>query len=213
MADHKSIASEIFSWLKVHDYNNYCPCIIERDAVRMQDYHSLAISNSHYIDLRYCFIDNVFNPCHVLDYFAQYSGLNCHELRKQVIDLVKEDRDHWVHVASIVLPLRLRQVACVNGKSDYGLWWVFLFILSRMHYQHTVVYTMKRSWTTLCVYGSMSEEEIHVACDLHLIYLGQDVYSQLVPTIMPSTHIQTSSITPGSTVPIAPNASHTRQEK
>ena len=72
----------------------------------MQDYHSLAISNSHYIDLRYCFVDNVFNPCQVLDYFAQCSGLNCHELRKQVLDLVKEDRDHWVHVASIVLPLR-----------------------------------------------------------------------------------------------------------
>ena len=78
MAAHKSIASELFSRLKVHDYNEYCPCIIKRDAVKMWDYHSLAISNSHYIDLKYCFVDNVLNLCHVLDYFAQYSGLNCH---------------------------------------------------------------------------------------------------------------------------------------
>ena len=133
-----------------------------------------------------------------------------------MLDLVKEDRDHWVHVASIVLPLR---------PQNFDEWFVsmenmtmacdefFLFILSRMHYQHTVVYMMKRSWTTLCVYGSMSEEEIHAACDLHLIYLGQDVYGQMVLTIMPSTHIQTPSITPVPTVPTAPNASHTRHEK
>ena len=89
----------------------------------------------------------------------------------------------------------------------------FLFILSRMHYRHTVVYMMKRSWTTLCVYGYMSAEEIHVVCNLHVIYLGQDVYGQLVPTIMPSTQILLSSTTPCYTVPTAPNASTTEQEK
>ena len=165
--------------------------------------------------MRYCFVDNVFNPCHVLDYFTQYSGLNCHELRKQVLDLVKADRDHWVHVVSIVLPLR---------PQNFDEWLVsmedpttacdkfFLFILSRMYYWHTIVYMIKRSWTTLCVYGYMSEEEVHAACDLHLIYLGQDVYGQLVLTIMPSTHTTLTSVTP-SNAPIKPIVLTNKQEK
>ena len=174
--------------LKVHEYRDYCPCIIKRDTVRIRDYHSLSISNNHYIDLRYCFVNNVFNPCHILDYFMQYSGLDCNELCRQVLDLVKKDREHWVHVTSIVLPLRPQSfdewlTAMDNETTACDEF--FLFTLSRMHYQHTVVYTMKRSWTTLCVYSHMGEEEIHAACDLHLIYLGQDVYGLLVPTISP----------------------------
>ena len=42
----------------------------------------------------------------MLDYFSGYSGLDCNELRKQTLKLVKEDQDYWIHVASIVLPLR-----------------------------------------------------------------------------------------------------------
>ena len=102
----KSVASELFSNLGIYDYRDYCACIVERDAVRMCDYHSLSISDTHFIDLRYCFVDNVFNPSHVLDYFAQYSGKDCNELHKQAIDLVKADKEHWIHVASVVLPLR-----------------------------------------------------------------------------------------------------------
>ena len=59
----------------------------------------------------------------------------------------------------------------------------FLFALSWLHYRHTIVYTMKRLWTTLCAPGTMSDEELHAACDLHLIYLGQDVYGLLQPTM------------------------------
>ena len=195
MEDHKSIASELFMHLKVHEYCDYCPCIIERDAVRMRDYHSLSISNNHYIDLRYWFVNNVFNPCHVLDYFMQYSGLDCNELHRQVLDLIKKDREHWVHVASVVLPLRLQNfdewlTAMENETTACDEF--FLFALSRLHYRHTVVYTMKRSWTTLCIYSHMGEEEIHAACDLHHIYLDQDVYGLLVPTISPPSHIQTT---------------------
>ena len=188
MEDHKSIASELFMHLKVHEYCDYCPCIIERDAVRMRDYHSLSISNNHYIDLRYCFVNNVFKPCHVLDYFMQYSRLDCNELCRKVLDLVKKDCEHWVHVVSVVLLLRSQSfdkwlTAMENETTACDEF--FLFTLSRMHYWHTVVYTMKRSWTTLCIYSHMGVEEIHAACDLHLIYLGQDVYGLLVPTISP----------------------------
>ena len=38
---------------------------------------------------------------------------------------------------------------------------------------------MKRPWCTLLQFDHLSEEELHAACDLRLIYLGQDVYGEL----------------------------------
>ena len=101
-----SIASKLFQSLEKYEYREYCQSIIEHDAVHMCDFHKLSISGTHFIDVRQCFIDNIFNPSHVLDYFTRFSGLNCFELRKQVIDILKSDREYWVHVASIVLLLR-----------------------------------------------------------------------------------------------------------
>ena len=197
MADCKSVASKLFSKLRVCDYRDYCTCIVECDVVRMCDYHKLPISNTHYIDLRYCFVENVFNPSHVLDYFAQYSGLDCNELCMQALDLVKADREHWVHMASVVLPLRPQNfdewlTAMSNNATACDEF--FFFALSQLHYRHTIVYTMKRSWTTLCAPGTMSDEELHAVCDLHLIYLGQDVYGLLQPTMSLPPQVNPCSI-------------------
>ena len=80
--------------------------MVERDLVREDMFDELSISSTHYINLTHGLIDNMFNPCHLLDYFSRYSGLDCNELEKQTLDLVREDCNYWVHVASIVLPLQ-----------------------------------------------------------------------------------------------------------
>ena len=135
MAAKTSIASELFSNLQRYECRTYCQSMIELDTVRIEDVKSLPISNTHYIDLQYCFVKDTFNPCHVLDYFSQYSGLDCKELRKQALDLVRSNQDHWVHVASVVLPLRpqrfdewLKDKDQPTSACDK----FFLFILSRL---------------------------------------------------------------------------------
>ena len=83
-----SIASEIFSQIKRFEYRIYCQAMIERDAVRMDEFTQFALSATHYIDIRHCFVDGVFNPSHVLDYFTRYSGLDCNKLKHQIIDII-----------------------------------------------------------------------------------------------------------------------------
>ena len=73
---------------------------------------------------------------------------------------------------------------------------LFLFVLSRIHYRHSIVYNMKRSWTTLCIPYMMTNKEIHAACDLHLIYLGQDVYGLLQPTMSTTIYVNPSKTDP-----------------
>ena len=178
-----SIASKLFQNLKRYEYRDYCQSMIEQDAVLMCDYHKLLISGTHFIDVRQCFIDNIFNPSHVLDYFTRFSSLNCLELRKQVIDIVKSDREYWVHVASVVLLLRpqsfdewLAIMEDPRGPCDE----MFIYVLSKVHFRHTIVYNMKRPWCTIQHTESLSDDELHAACDLHMIYLGHDVYGELM---------------------------------
>ena len=104
------------------------------------------------------------------------------ELRKQVIDIVKSDKEYWVHVASVVLPLRpesfdewLAIMEDPRGPCDE----MFIYILSKVHFRHTIVYHMKRPWCTIQHTEPLSEDKIHAGCNLHLIYLGQDVYGEL----------------------------------
>ena len=57
---------------------------------------------------------------------------------------------------------------------------LFVFALSKAHYCHTIVYNHKRAWCTIQCFEHLSEEALHAACNLHLIYLGQDVYGEVV---------------------------------
>ena len=141
-----SIASEIFSNLKHSEYRVYCQSMIESDSVCMDEFYKLSLSETHYIDIQPCFIEGVFNPSHVLDYFGWYSGLDCIELQKQVIDLIKQDHEYWVHVALVVLPLHpqnfddwLKQMESPLTPCDE----MFLSILSKVHFRHTVIYNLK----------------------------------------------------------------------
>ena len=152
----------------------------------MDEFNKLTISENHYIGIRHCFVEGVFNPLQVLDYFSRYSGLNCLELRKQILDIMKQDRDHWVHISSVVLPLR------PQGFDEWMSYMenplnpcdeLFLFALRKTHFHHTVVYNHKRAWCTVQSFEYLTADELHAACDLHLIYLGQDVYGEILPLI------------------------------
>ena len=65
-----------------------------------------------------------------------YSGFDCMELCNQVLDLIKQDREYWVHIASVVLPLCpqnfddwLTQMENLLTPCDK----MFLFVLSKAH--------------------------------------------------------------------------------
>ena len=44
----------------------------------------------------------------------------------------------------------------------------FLFILSKLHFPHNMVYTLKRSWYTVQPFVPLREDELYAACGLNL---------------------------------------------
>ena len=194
MAASISIAGELLrkmsliSQLKNFSYRQYCQALTERDAVQLDDFKKLSISEHHDIELWYCFKNGVFNPSHVIDYFARYTDKNCNELRELVIKCAKQKREHCLNVASIVLPLKPLgfddwcdiMSDCRNACDE-----LFLFMLCELHNRHAVVFMSNQSWSMVQTDEPMTEDQIYAACDLHLIFLGQDVYGELMlkPTV------------------------------
>ena len=76
-----SIAYEILSSFSMRDYCEYCRTLNECDALTLEEFGNSPIAITHYVNICNCFIDNVFNPNHVLDYFTQFNDLTCFELR------------------------------------------------------------------------------------------------------------------------------------
>ena len=73
------------------DYHEYCRTLNERDALMLEEFSNTELSITHYIDIQNCFIENIFNPNHVLDYFTHFNDLTCFELCKKAIELVKDE--------------------------------------------------------------------------------------------------------------------------
>ena len=59
-----------------------------------------------WIDVCRCFNNECFNPSHVFEIFAQYSGVNPKTLCKQILEIVKEEKDIWDHVATVALQFK-----------------------------------------------------------------------------------------------------------
>ena len=126
---------------------------------------------------------------------------------------MKVDIPHWTHVSAVVLPLRSTNLDSWISDMENPLQAcdeLFLFMFSRLHLHHTVVYTKTHPWLTICTCESISDDQLYAENDLHLVYLGQDVYGELKekqvlykqPNV-PAVPIQEEhvSITPEGTTP------------
>ena len=64
------MAYEMLSSFSMRDYFEYCRMLNERDALTLEEFDNSNMGVTHFVDIRNCFVDNIFNPNHVLDYFT-----------------------------------------------------------------------------------------------------------------------------------------------
>ena len=138
-------------------------------------------SVTHWLDVRHCYIKGKFNPNHVLEIFAAYSGMETDELRDKILQLVAQDIAYWSHVGSVVLPMKwldfktwlttMRIPICAVDE-------LMLFMLCKIHDRHAMVFTNSKLWTTVKENNNLSLDELYTICDGCLVYLGQDLYGE-----------------------------------
>ena len=134
----------------------------------IRDFPKLQISETHWLDVRCCFKDGKFNPNHVLEIFAKYSDMEVDDLWECALNLVLPmkaiDFKTWL--------LMMRIPICVVDE-------LMLFILCKIHDHHAMVFTDSKLWSTFEEGHQLSLDELYNICDIHLLYLGQDMYGEL----------------------------------
>ena len=150
--------------------------------VMIHDFPKLPINDIHWLDVRWCFINGRFNPNHVLEIFTKYSDMETDDLRECVLDLVEQDTKYWMHVSSVVLLMKaidfktwlsmMRVTICAVDE-------LMLFILCKIHDRHAMVFTDSKLWSTIEEGHQLSLDELYNISDIHLLYLGQDMYGEL----------------------------------
>ena len=181
MAGNK-IAMEIMKHFDETEYNKYVRHLSSRDAVSITQFLRSKLRQHYWIDIRRCFIVEQLNPNHVLEMFGMFSDLDAPTLRDTALNMMMDEFDYWKHVGTIVTQMNfmmfeewynsMKQDNCMCDK-------LMVYILSRLHYHHTIIYTSNRPWCNLQNSLNMDITELHSKCDLHLVYLGNNMYSQL----------------------------------
>ncbi|MCG8625011.1 MAG: hypothetical protein MJE68_23800, partial [Proteobacteria bacterium] len=181
MAENK-IANEILSLFSQYNYKEYVQCLNDRDAVSIQYFERTVLGKSFWIDRRNCLKNNRLNENHILEIFGRYSGKDPDQLRAEVMTIIDEDVKLWQHTGTVYLHMNFllfeewrKMMALPTQPCDE----LMIFILSRIHCRHTVVYTRNRSWSTVSSPDPLDEQELHSICDLHLVYLGNNMFGEL----------------------------------
>ena len=190
---------EILSSFSMHDYHEYCQTLNKRDTLTLEEFGNSNMGVTHFVDIQNCFVDNVFNPNHVLDYFTWYSDLSCLDLPKKVLELVRADLPFWTHVSAVVLPLKPIDITDWLAAMENPLQpcdELFLFMLNHLHLWHMVIFTKTHPWSTICMCESMDDDQLYAESNIHYVYLGQDVYGEMKEK--PVLHIPSSASAPAS---------------
>ena len=183
MAENK-IAQEIMKNANADcdGYVEYVRYLSNRDCVSITFFPKTELGQHYWIDVRRCFSNMKINPNHVLEVFGAFSNLEPSALRETVIDMLKENKSDWAHRASVVTQMNFisfdewkAQMANENCMCDE----LMIFILSKLHYRHTVIYTANRLWCTMRLDKPMDWRELHSKCDIHLVYLGNYTFGEL----------------------------------
>ena len=176
------IVKEIMQKFDSDEYTEYVRHLSNRDVVSLYHFNISDMGRYYWIDIRHCFTVEQLNPNHVLEYFSLFSSLDPVSLCSMVIIKIPKERPYWTHAGAVVCQMNFitfEEWEHMMQKDNCMCDELMIFMLSRMHYCHTMIYTANRVWCTIHNIDGMDNSEIHSKCDLHLVYLGNNTYGEL----------------------------------
>ena len=178
---------ELLGSFTVTKYQEYCSYLSDRDVVSLAVFKNSELSQKYWLDVCRCFVGDQVNTDHVLKLFCDYCEMQPSELREKVLDNVKREYKFWDHAGSMVLHMKwmtlsewITQMEWPTSICDEFM----LYVLSRLFYRHTMVHTLKGTWSTVHTDNPLDVESLHDKCDIHLVYLGEYMYGELRPLPM-----------------------------
>ena len=140
------------------------------------------LSNDYWIDTKYCFDQGCVNKEMLFEFFGSFSSDNTLMVCANMISEVKAYQD-WYECTAFILNIMksLSLDSWLNIMKYEGIKGdeISLHALAQIYQRHVMVHTKSKLWTTVKLDTNITEEKLHDICDVHLLYLGNDIYARL----------------------------------
>ena len=185
MADDKagSMLQELFSVISPYEYSDYINYIIPRDCMMLNNFQKSDLSKDYWVDTKICYDRDVVQEDMLFELFGRFSNDDTLTVRANMLVEVKQYRD-WYESAAYIMNimkstdmdtwLNIMKYEGIKGDE------ISLHALARIYQRHVIIHTKSRPWMTIKLNETITESRLSEVCNIHLLYMGNHVYAELV---------------------------------
>ena len=178
-----SILQELYAAVTLYEFSDYINYIVPRDAMPLHVFQQSALSEDYYADTTFCFNHSCVNEDMLFELFRSFSNDDTITVHANMITEVKTYKDWHEHAAFILNIMKSLSIdSWLNIMKYKGIKGdeISLHALGRIYQCHIMVHTKTKPWTTVKIDKNITEDKLHEICNVHLLFLGNDVYARLL---------------------------------
>ena len=200
-----SMLQELYTTLTQYEFSDYINYIVPQDGLSLYEFQQSPISSEYYMDTKYSFDEDGVKDDMLFELFGNFSNDDTITVRANMISEVKSYQE-WYECASFIRNIMkstlieswLNIMKYKEIKGDE----ISLHAQARIYQCHVVVYIKTRPWTMVKLDDKVTESRLTDICDVHLLYMGKDIFielkrkpNQLTNNAMVSTSAMSQDIT------------------
>ena len=204
--------------MKSRDYCDFVQNIGVKDCLGIQMFKESTWGTNYNVDTSLLHRNGRrTNNNHVYQMFGELSGMEAEEVRIAMLNEITTSYEWYERRCMAVLntlDMSLSRWLGKHMKKNIRADCIALFALSVMYDRHTVVYNSKMPWCTKKWYGREGEGNLFTACQIHLLYVGDNMFVILrpIPQQAAAKHVSLTSMIPGCTVDVFSSNTETHVE-
>ena len=142
-------------------------------------------SSIYELDTRICYTDRRINKNHMYDIFGNFSSTDGKSVKLAMLDEIGDNCNWYESRGHVVLNMQSRDLTewlkyHLNNQSARADE-IAVYTLSHIYDRHTVILGNGRPWCTIRATGDPKEADLVTSCQVHLLYIGKDMYAPLTP--------------------------------
>ena len=146
------------------------------------EFQQSPLSSEYYVDTKYSFDEDSVRDDMLFELFSNFSNDDTITVRVNMISEVKSYQEWYERALFIMNIMKSRSIeSWLNIMKYEGIKGdeISLHALARIYQRHVVVYMKARPWTTVKLDDKVTESRLIDICDVHLLYMGKDIFIEL----------------------------------
>ena len=182
MAADNKIARELLNMVSPYNYISSIALLSQNDIMQQTLFHKTSLSEEYWLDTRHCYRYCRHNPDQLFELFEAFNDCEALELREEMCNRVEDEKDLYDSIGHVPVRLKCNNIdmwiKLMRNQNTFGEK-LMLFALVQTFQRHVVVYGKNRCWCTIGTDEPINGDRLLEVCQVHLVYIGENMYGEL----------------------------------